>query len=149
MTMRQTVLKLSAQDRQAVDAIRSKGKHMAREVNRAHILVALDDKIPETQIMAVLGIGRVAIWRTRAAYLEGGLQFALHDAARPGKPREYKGDEEAQVAALACSQPPPGAKRWTVVLLTEAARNIPGMEQISRETVRRFLKKTSSSRGAS
>lgn len=147
--MRQTELKLSTQDRQEVDAFRSKGNRMAREVNRAHILAALDDKIPEGQIMAVLGIGRIAIWRTRAAYLEGGLQFALHDMARPGKPKAYMGDEEAKVAALACSDPPPGAKRWTMVLLTEAARNHPGMERISRETVRRFLKKTSSNRGES
>lgn len=147
--MRQTELRLSKQDRRKVDAFRAKGSHMAREVNRAHILAALDAGIAEAQIMAVLGVGRTAIWRTRAAYLEAGLEFALHDVARPGKPKRYAGDEEAQVAALACSEPPPGAKRWTVRLLTEAARGQPGMSEISRESVRRFLKKTSSSRGAS
>jgi hypothetical protein len=46
---------------------------MARELNRAHILASLDRKIPERQIMEVLGVGRTAIWRTRAAYLERGL----------------------------------------------------------------------------
>jgi len=146
--MRQTELKLSKRDRQEVDEFRTKGNSMAREVNRAHILAALDDGVAENQIMAVLGIGRTAIWRTRAAYLEAGLEFALHDVARPGKPKRYAGDEEAQVSALACSEPPPGAKRWTVALLTEAARKTPGMRPISRETVRRFLKKTSSNRGA-
>jgi hypothetical protein len=147
--MRQTELRLSKQDRQKVDELRSRGSHMAREVNRAHILAALDDEVPENQIMAVLGVGRTAIWRTRAAYLEAGLELALHDVARSGKPQQYGGDAEAQVAALACSAPPPGAKRWSVVLLTEAARRQPGMRHISRESVRRLLKKTSSSRGAS
>jgi transposase len=147
--MRQTELKLSKQDRHKVEEFRSRGSHMAREVNRAHVLAALDDGVAENQIMAVLGVGRTAIWRTRAAYREAGLEFALRDVARPGKPRRYAGDEEARVAALACSEPPPGAKRWTVVLLTEAARSQPGMRHISRETVRRFLKKTSSNRGAS
>lgn len=146
--MRQTELKLTPQDRHEVDEVRAKGEHMAREVNRAHILAALDAGVPESQIMAVLGVGRTAIWRTRAAYREGGLEFALHDVSRPGKPKTYVGDEEAQVAALACSAPPRGAKRWTVELLTEAARQHPAMRQISRETVRRFLKKTSSSPGA-
>jgi transposase len=116
---------------------------MARELNRAHILAALDGKIPESQIMEVLGVGRTAIWRTRAAYLEGGLEFALQDVPRPGKPKRYQTDEEAQVAALACSDPPAGAKRWTVALLTEAARTHPNMGEISRETTRRFLKKLS------
>lgn len=122
---------------------------MAREFNRAHILAALDRKIPEPQIMQVLGVGRTAIWRTRAAYLQGGLEYALHDVERPGQPKRYRAPEEAQVAALACSSPPQGAKRWTVALLTQAARRHPQMRQISRESIRRLLKKTSSNLGAS
>jgi transposase len=147
--MRQTKLKLSKKDRQTLQEFRSKGNHMAREFNRAHILAALDRKIPESEIMKVLGVGRTAIWRTRAAYSEGGLEFALHDVARPGKPKRYRTDEEAKVAALACSNPPAGAERWTVALLTEAARADTHMGEISRETIRRFLKKTASSRGVS
>ena len=85
--MRQTELSLSKQDRRAVQAFRSKGAHMAREFNRAHILAALDAGVPESQIMEVLGVGRTAIWRTRTAYLEGGLALALHDLARPGQPK--------------------------------------------------------------
>jgi hypothetical protein len=147
--MRQTELSLSKRDRQTLNAFRSKGMHMARELNRAHILAALDRKISESQIMEVLGVGRTAIWRTRTAYLQGGLNFALQDVARPGKPKRYRTDDEAQVAALACSNPPAGAERWTVALLTEAARAHPQMRDISRETIRRFLKKTSSNPGAS
>ena len=145
--MRQTELKLSPKDRRTLKEFRSKGSHMARELNRAHILAALDRKIPENQIIEVLGVGRTVIWRTRAAYLEGGLAFALEDVARPGKPKRYRTDEEAQVAALACSEPPLGAARWTVALLTEAARSHPKMAEISRETIRRFVKKTASNRG--
>ena len=52
--MRQTELHLSPDDRVAVQAIRAKGTHSAREVNRAHILLALDRRIPEAQVMAAL-----------------------------------------------------------------------------------------------
>ena len=110
-------------------------------------LAALDRKIPEPVIMQVLSVGRTAIWRTRAAYLEGGLDFALHDEARPGRPKQYETEVEAQIAALACSAPPPGAQRWTIALLTEAAWRHPKMKTISRETIRRALKKTSSNPG--
>lgn len=147
--MRQTELSLSKKDRRIVDEFRSKGLHRAREFNRAHILAALDQNLPEPLIMQVLSVGRTAIWRTRAAYLEGGLHFALHDEARPGKPKRYEADVEAQITALACSAPPPGAQRWTIALLTEAARRNAAMKSISRETIRRVLKKTSSSPGAS
>ena len=147
--MRQTELSLSKRERELLQAFRSKGEHMAREFNRAHILSALDRKLPERQIMEVLGVGRTAIWRTRAAYVEGGIEYALRDVERPGQPKRYRAPEEAQITALACSSPPQGAKRWTVALLTEAARRHPRMREISRESIRRLLKKTSSNPGAS
>ena len=128
-----------------MDEFRAKGLHRARELNRAHILAALDRKIPEPVIMQVLNVGRTAIWRTRASYLQGGLDFALHDEARPGKPRRCTADAEAEISALAFSAPPPGAQHWTIALLTEAARRHPKMKTISRETARRVLKKISSS----
>lgn len=146
--MRQTELHLSDEDRRLIESYRAKGSHLVREVNRAHILAALDRGIPETQIMAVLGVGRTAIWRTRGAYLEGGLAYALYDVARPGKPPQYGTDVEAQVSALVCSAPPAGAKRWTLELLEQAARAQAGIGSISRETIRRLLKKTASNRGA-
>jgi transposase len=146
--MRQTELKLSEEDRSVLDGIRGKGLHQAREVNRAHVLSCLDRDIPEAQIMAVLGIGRTAVWRTRAAYLQGGLELAVFDVERSGRPRQYDTNAEAHVTALACSAPPAGRQRWTMVELERAARQEPGMESVSRETVRRMLKKTISSPGA-
>ena len=147
--MRQTQLQLSEEDRLVVDEIRGKGVHSSREVNRAHVLSALDRGIPQAQIMDVLGMGRTAVWRTRAAYLQGGVELAVFDVARSGRPRQYDTDDEARVIALACSAPPAGRQRWTMVELERAARQEPGMGSVSRETVRRMLKKTTSNPGAS
>lgn len=146
--MRQTELHLTEEGRLVVDEIRSKGVHHAREVNRAHVLSCLDRGIPEAQILAVLGLGRTALWRTRAAYLQGGVELAVFDVARSGRPRQYDTDAEARVTALACSEPPQGRQRWTMVELERAARQEPGLASVSRETVRRMLKKTNSSPGA-
>jgi transposase len=141
--MRRIPVQLSAADRQAVDALRSRGVHSAREVNRAHILAALDQGIEDQQISAVLGSSRMVIWRTRSAYHEQGLDYALRDVARSGAPRRYATAPEAEVVALACEQAPAGAKRWTIQTLTAAARQRPGLSEVSRETIRRWLKKTS------
>jgi hypothetical protein len=146
--MRQTELNLSEEDRAAIEAIRSKGVHQSREVNRAHVLSCLDRDVPESQIMAVLGIGRTAVWRARAAYLQGGLTLAVLDMQRTGRPRQYDTNAEARVIALACSAPPKGRQRWTLLELERAARQESGMPSVSRETVRRMLKKTISSPGA-
>lgn len=146
--MRQTELQLTPADRAAVDEIRSKGVHHSLEVNRAHALSCLDRGIPESQIMEVLGMGRTALWRTRAAYLQGGVELAVFDVARSGRPKQYDTDAEARVTALACSAPPAGRQRWTLVELERAARQEAGLGAVSRETVRRMLKKTTSSPGA-
>jgi hypothetical protein len=146
--MRQTELNLSEEDRAAIEAIRSKGVHQSREVNRAHVLSCLDRDVPESQIMAVLGIGRTAVWRARAAYLQGGLALAVFDVQRTGRPPQYDTNAEARVIALACSAPPKGRQRWTLLELERAARQESGMPSVSRETVRRMLKKTISSPGA-
>ena len=146
--MRQTKLHLAKEDLELIKSYRAKGLHHAREVNRAHILSALDCGIPEAQIMAVLGVGRTAIWRTRSAYLDGGVTYALRDVARSGKPRQFDTGVEAQITALACSAPPEGAKSWTLGLLKQAVQEQAGIGSISRETIRRTLKKTALSHGA-
>lgn len=145
--MRQTELHLSKEARSIVEGIRAKGLHQSREVNRAHILSSLDRGVPESQIMDVLGVGRTAVWRTRAAYLQGGVDLALFDVERSGRPRQYDTDAEARVTALACSTPPAGRQRWTVVELERVARQELGLAGVSRETVRRMLKKTTSNPG--
>ena len=147
--MKQTKIQLTEEDRAILKSFRSKGQHMAREINRAHILLALDQNVPEKHIMSIIGIGRTAIWRTRTAYIEKGLDYALHDVARPGQPIIYGTNQQAEVVALACSTPPKGAKRWTIGLLTEAARRHPKLKKISRESIRLFLKKTTANLGAS
>src|SRR6266567_1923237 len=104
--MRRTELRLSAADRREAGLIRSRGVRSAREVNRAHVLRALDQDIPEAQIMSVLGVGRMMVWRTRAAYNDGGLGLAVRDVARSGRPPKYGAEAQALVSALACSQAP-------------------------------------------
>jgi transposase len=136
-------IELTSGDRRWLKSFRSKGQHSARELTRAHILLALEAQVPTPQIQEVLGVSRMVIWRTQSAYREKGLDYALYDVARPGQPAKYSTDQQAEVVALACSQPPQGAARWTVRLLTIAARHRPKLEGINRESIRQILKKTS------
>src|SRR5512139_1209876 len=146
--MKPNQIQLNAGDRRFLEAFRSKGQHSAREVTRAHILLAAGARVPTAQIQQVLGVSRMVIWRTQSAYFEKGLDYALYDAARPGQPAKYGTDQEAEVVALACSQPPEGAARWTIRSLTIAARHRPKLEGINRESIRQILKKTSVNLGA-
>jgi transposase len=108
----------------------------------------LEAQLPTAQIQQVLGVSRMVVWRTQSAYREKGLDYALYDASRPGQPTKYSTDQQAEVVALACSQPPEGAARWTIRSLTIAAQHRPRLEGVNRESVRQILKKTSVNLGA-
>jgi len=146
--MKSNQIQLTSGDRRFLEGFRSKGQHSAREATRAHILLALEAQVPTAQIQQVLGVSRMVIWRTQSAYREKGVDYALYDASRPGQPAKYSTDQQAEIVALACSQPPEGAARWTVRLLTIAARHRPKLEGIHRESIRQILKKTSVNLGA-
>ena len=54
---------------------------------------------------------------------------------------------EAQLLALSCSAPPEGQARWSLRLLADRLVELELIDSVSHETVRRTLKKTSSSLG--
>jgi len=146
--MKKIDLKLSRRDRVILNGLHRQGEHPAREMVRANLLLALDRGVSDTSISQVLGVDRTTIWRTRAAYIEGGLPRALYDMPRPGRPTKYKMREQSEIVALACSDPPEGREHWTLTLLAKVARQRNGLETLNRESVRLILKKTNVSLGS-
>lgn len=146
--MKKLDLGLKRRDRMILKGLLGHGEHHAREMMRASILVALDRGVKDDAIAQVLGTERTTIWRTRKAYREGGLQSALYDMPRPGRPKKYEMREQSEIVALACSDPPEGREHWTLTLLTQTARRKKGLGTLNRESVRLILKKTNVSLGS-
>ena len=91
-----------------------------------------------------------SVERWRKAALEGGPLSLVERKSQERPARRLLGGEaETRLSALACSKPPEGAARWTLRLLASAMVELEAVEEVSRETVRRALKKTRSSRGRS
>jgi hypothetical protein len=72
---------------------------------------------------------------------------ALTERRRPGARQQLDGKQAAFLVALACSTPPTGRKRWTMQGLADRLVALHLVEMVSDETVRRVLKKMTSSRG--
>jgi transposase len=127
----------------------SKGKTAARKITRARILLLAHQGKSDSAIGEALHSGRATVERTRKRFVEEGLEACLKERPRPGKQRKLDGKQEALVVALACSDPPQGRECWTMQLLAERVVELGLVESICDETIRRTLKKTSSSRGKS
>jgi hypothetical protein len=146
--MKRVEIQLKADERAMLKAMCSSGVAPVRVLQRAQILLALDQGILDQQIVAVLQVERTRIWRVRQRYLDQQLEGALYDQPRSGRPVEYGEVAEAELVALACSAPPTGYSQWSLPLLTEVARQQSQLlRQVSLETVRQKLKKNAVSPG--
>jgi len=132
-------VELNEAERIQLAALLSGGKHPARKLKRAQILLAADAGIADETIASSLSVGGSTVYRTKRRFVEGNLEFALSEEARPGVARKLSGKEAALLVATACSSPPQGRTRWTLDLLAGAMVRLTEHEGLSRETVRRRL----------
>ena len=130
---------LSQDERDELSALLSAGKHAARKLKRAQVLLAADAGISDEDIAISVAVGGSTVYRTKRRFVEGNLQAALIEEPRPGAERKLSGKEEALLVATACSDPPEGRARWTLELLAGAMVTLTEHEDLSRETVRRRL----------
>jgi len=123
------------------------GKTSARKINRARILLLAGEGKTDQTIAQALHTSLSTVGRTRKRFVEGGLEYALNERPRPGGQRKLDGKQEAFLIALACSDPPEGRARWTMQLLADKLVELGVEDEISDETVRRTLKRGTSSPG--
>jgi len=132
-------VELSEAERAQLTALLSGGKHAARKLKRAQILLAADAGVSDEVIANSISVGGSTVYRTKRRFVEGNLDLALSEEARPGAARKLSGKETALLVATACSRPPEGRKRWTLDLLAGAMVRLTEHEGLSSETVRRRL----------
>src|ERR1700688_4547253 len=110
-------------------ALLSGGRHAARRLKRAQILLAADEGVGDERIAATLRVSGSTIYRTKRRFVEANLEGALSEEPRPGGERKLSGKEEALLVATACSTPPPGRARGTLELLADALVKLTGHDE--------------------
>lgn len=135
------IVDLTKEERtQLLDFIKS-GKHSARKLNRARILLLADEGKADGEIAEALHTGTATVQRTRQRFVEGNLGGALNERPRPGGQKKLDEKGEAILETLAHSKPPEGRKRWTLQLLADRLVQLKVVDSISYETVRQEVKK--------
>lgn len=137
---------LPEEGKRALSQMLRKGTHAARDLRRARILLRLDEGLHPDRIAEEVGVHANTVFNTRKKAEEHGWPDAVQEPTRSGRPPEFSGEARARITALACSAPPKGRSRWTLNLLADKAVELGFVDEISHESVRQVLKKTSSSR---
>ena len=107
-------VRLIAGERKKLIAIVSKGQNKAVVIQRAHILLKVDEGKTDAEISQLLYVSEQTIRRVRLRFAEESLQAALEDKPHAATGTEMKEEQEARLIALACSEPPAGRARWTL-----------------------------------
>ena len=156
MSMKKYRVYLNGKKRSELGRLISTGTNKARKLTRARILL-LSDESPrgksrgmgktDKEIIEALGVSARTVAVTRQRFVEGGIDGALNDRPRSGRPPKFTGRDEAKLTLIACSDPPEGCNRWSVRLLADKLVELDVVDSISRESVRLILKKGVSNRG--
>ena len=124
VAVKRYVVRLSAEERERLEVLRSKGKIAARRLTKALILLKADvsdagEGWSDSEIIRALDTNKTMVYGVRKQLVEEGLDAVLSRKvrARPPTARIFDGETEAKLIALACSQPPEGFARWSLRLL--------------------------------
>jgi transposase len=139
-------IQLTDSERNELNVIVKTGRHKARVMRRAQILLWSDAGKRDTEIAPLLQTTPLTVAKTRQRWVES---HDLNDAPRPGRKKKLDAKQEAFLVALACSAAPTSQTRWTMQLLADKVVELGIVENpISDETVRRTFKKLTLSLGS-
>jgi hypothetical protein len=148
IAVKKYVVKLSDEERERLNGLIKKGKHPARQLLKARILLKADasdagEAWSDSQIAAALETSVATVARARQRLVEEGVDAVLTCKHSPASARKriFDGESEAKLIALTCSAPPEGRARWTLRLLEETVVELNIVDRVSDNTIGRTLKK--------
>ncbi len=139
---------LNEQQKRQLQEFVSKGQASARVIRRADALLLTTEDKQDKEVAAALHLNAQTVYQLRKRFGAVGLEATLYDKPRPGAAPKLDGKQEALLVALSCSTPD-DRENWTMQLLADKLVELKVVDAISDETVRRTLKKTTSSLGKS
>jgi transposase len=131
--------RLKSADVKELDALLHGGVQQVRVVLRAMALLQLGRGASAPEVARLVPLTEQAIRKIAHRYRHGGLPSALYERPRPGAAEVLTATEKQRIVAMACSDPPAGAARWTVRLIAEEAVKRRLVPRVGRETIRVLL----------
>lgn len=148
------IVRLSKDEREILFQLLKEGSASKEKQNRARILLKADcgeegENWKDPQIAEAFYVSVKTVERVRKSLVEEGFEDTINRKLLPYGNREkiIKGEEEAYLIALTCSEPPEGQAKWTLSLLADRMVECKYVESVSTNTIGRALKKMNLSLG--
>jgi transposase len=150
--MKKYIVELTIEERKQLEELINRGKVEGYKIQHAQVLLKADQgkhglAWKDEAIAEAFGCHVTTVENIRRRFVELGLDAALGRAKRGPNKRKLDGDAEAHLIAIACSDSPEGRSKWTLRLLADRLVELGVVQSVSRMTICRTLKKTSSNLG--
>jgi putative transposase len=118
MPAKQPHVRLTADERDELEEMVRRGKHSARELTRARILLQADEGLRDEDRAEAVESSVATSERPRKR-LGAARRGALTERPRPGRRPVLEAKGAARLSAGACSTAPGGRERWTLPWLAD------------------------------
>jgi uncharacterized protein YerC len=143
------IINLSKEERLGLEDLLTRKRLSKLKIQRIQILLKADEGLTDSEVSDEVRVGTATVERIRKRAVLEGVAAALDRRPQEGISRQptLDGRAEAHLITLACSDPPEGFSRWTLAMLADKLVELRVVDSVSRTTIHRRLKKTTSSRG--
>lgn len=97
--MKEHIVRLTDGARRKLQELVESGARSVRVVRRAMILLKSDAGLTDQQIVEHVGCAERTVRNVRKRYCDAGLEGALHDSPRSGRPPDFTARQKQQVVA--------------------------------------------------
>ena len=143
-------IELSNDDRDYLKSLIKTRTIQAQVVDRARMLLWKSESQPDKTIADNLGVSINTVRRCIDRYIFGGMNLALFDDERSGRPVEITDDSKAWVVSIACQKPCDlgyAAELWTLAALHKYIQEhaeeagYPRLKTVTKPWLQKYLKK--------
>lgn len=147
--MRRTYLALSDEDKDYLKTLSKKRTIQAQIVDRAKILLYKSVGMTFSDIAEKLAVSPSTVRLCISKYYEGGVENALFDTQRPGRPAEITDDAKAWMINIVCQRPAElgyAQELWTLSSLHKHIQKhaeeagYPRLSSVTKPYIQKFLK---------
>ena len=151
MTIRKTTgtIQLSTEEVKELQQLSNSQTEPIHRVTRAKILLAYHEGQSKAAIARLTGVSRPTVNLCISKAISAGIEVALRDLGRTGRPSVITADDKVWLVSLACSKPKDygySAETWSHSHLAQHVRKIakssghPSLQKAGKVTVQRILK---------
>jgi len=139
---------LKPEDRKKLVKLANSQTSEYRKEQMAKIILLSADGMSNEEIASSIGVHRNTVAAFVTKYIAAGIDYALNDSARSGRPNRICDDEKAWITNIACTKPKDigyGEELWTYRTLQQYIQSCcveagyPELKSISHATVRSIL----------